>query len=149
MHEILGIAIVILLLIHIFLNWNWVKQITRNFKKVNIKVKVMYIVNICIMSIYLGAIMFGIIISNELFRFKTSSNIYLILIHMLLGRLAIIIMFIHIGMHYDKIFINIKRKKYKYLLYSIYIIIAVLVSIYSVYKLTHSYKWMYMFGNMG
>ena len=30
-HEILGISMAILLIIHIFLNWNWVKQITKNF----------------------------------------------------------------------------------------------------------------------
>ena len=52
-HEILGISMAILLIIHIFLNWNWVKQITKNFKKV--------------------------------------------------------IMFIHIGMHLDRMFIKVKN----------------------------------------
>lgn len=145
-HEILGIWVAILLIIHIFLNWNWVKQITKNFKKVNKKTKIMYIVNIFTMIIYLGSIVFGIIISNELFRFKTSSNIYLVITHILLGRLTIIVMFIHIGMHLDRMFIKVKSKKLKRFLYCIYIIIAILVSIYSIYTLTNSYQWMYMFG---
>ena len=145
-HEILGISMAILLIIHIFLNWNWVKQITKNFKKVNKKTKIMYIVNIFTMIIYFGSIIFGIIISNELFRFKTSSNIYLAITHILLGRLSIIVMFIHIGMHLDRMFIKVKSKKLKRFLYCIYIIIAILVSIYSIYTLTHSYQWMYMFG---
>ena len=147
-HEILGISMAILLIIHIFLNWNWVKQITKNFKKVNKKTKIMYIINIFTMIIYFGAIIFGIIISNELFRFKMSSNIYLVITHILFGRLSIIIMFIYIGMHLDRMFIKVKGKKLKRFLYCIYIIIAILVSIYSIYTLTNSYQWMYMFGNV-
>ena len=38
-HEILGIAMVILLLIHIVANWNWVKSVTKNIKKVKNKRK--------------------------------------------------------------------------------------------------------------
>lgn len=148
-HEILGISMAILLTIHIFLNWNWVKQITINFKKVNKKTKIMYIVNIFTMIIYFGSIIFGIIISNELFRFKTSINIYLVIIHILFGRVSIIVMFIHIGVNLDRMFIKIKNKKIKGFLYCIYIIIAVLVSIYSIYTLIHSYQWMYMFGSIG
>ena len=145
-HEILGISMAILLVIHIFLNWNWVKQVTKNLKKINKKTKAMYVVNIFTMLIYFGAIIFGIIISNELFRFKTSSNIYLLITHLILGRLSIIVMFMHIGMHLDRMFIKVKSKKIKGFLYCIYIIIVVLVSIYSIYTLTHSYQWIYMLG---
>ena len=112
-HEILGIFMAILLLIHIFLNWNWIKQITKNFKKVSKKTKIMYIVNIFTMIIYLGSIIFGIIISNELFRLKTNSNIYLVITHILFGRLSLIVMFIHIGMHLDRMLIKIKNKELK------------------------------------
>ena len=68
------------------------------------------------------------------------------LTHEILGKLAIIVMFIHIGMHLDRMFIKIKSKKIKEFLYCIYIIMAGLVSIYSIYTLTHSYQLMYMFG---
>ena len=103
-HEILGIFMAILLLIHIFLNWNWIKQITKNFKKVSKKTKIMYIVNIFTMIIYLGSI---------LFRLKTNSNIYLVITHILFGRLSLIVMFIHIGMHLDRMLIKIKNKELK------------------------------------
>ena len=33
MHEILGIALAILIIIHILLNFKWIKQVTKNFKK--------------------------------------------------------------------------------------------------------------------
>ena len=145
-HEIFGIAMAILLLVHIVLNWNWVKNITKNFKKVNKKTKLMYVVNLLTAIIYLGAIIFGVIISNELFKFKTASNYKLILTHIIFGRLAIIIMFLHIGMHLSMGFKKIKNKAIKIVLYAIYTIIAIVLSVYSIYVLTHNFWWMMNFG---
>ena len=36
-HEIFGITISILILIHMILNIKWIKQVIKNFKKVNLK----------------------------------------------------------------------------------------------------------------
>ena len=140
-HEVLGILIFVLLIFHVIFNFNWIKSVTKNFKKVNIKTKIMYIINIGILVIYLCAIIFGIAISNELFNFKNSNNIYIVILHFLFGRLAIVMMSVHLGMHLDRILI-----KLKFCIISIYIIIVILVFIYSIYKLTHSYQWMFMFG---
>ena len=145
-HEILGISMAILLLIHIVTNWNWVKNVTKNFKKVNKKAKLMYVVNILTMIIYFGAILFGIIISHELFKFETSSNYKFVLTHVIFGRLAIIVMLMHIGMHLNRIFKNVKNKNIKYVLYIIYILVSVLISTYSIYTLTHSFQWVMVFG---
>ncbi len=104
MHEILGIALAILIIIHILLNFKWIKQVTKNFKKTNTKTKIMYIIDILIMIIYLRAIICGILIANEVFNFHMSSSLGLVLTHLILGRLAIITMFIHLGLHLDRIF---------------------------------------------
>ena len=145
-HEILGIAMVILLLIHIVTNWNWIKNVTKNFKKVNKKTKLMYFINLITMLIYFCAILFGIIISHELFKFETSSNYKFVITHIIFGRLAIIVMFLHIGMHLDIIFKRVKNKNIKTILYLIYIIIAIFISSYSIYLLTHSFAWTMVFG---
>lgn len=145
-HEILGITMAILLLIHIVTNWNWIKSVTKNFKKVNKKTKVMYIVNLLTMIVYFGAIFFGIIISHELFKFETSSNYKFVITHIIFGRLAIVVMFLHVGMHLDKIFSKVKNKKIKIILYIIYAIISIALSIYSIYTLTHSFQWVMVFG---
>ena len=145
-HEILGIAMVILLLVHIVANWNWVKSVTKNFKKVNKKTKAMYITNALTMIIYCMAIVFGIIISHELFKFETSSNYKLVITHIILGRLAIVIMLLHLGVNLDIIFKKVKSKKIKKVIYIIYIIIAILISYYSIYTLIHSFQWMMAFG---
>lgn len=145
-HEILGITMGILILIHIVSNWNWVKNVTKNFKKINKKTKLMYFVNLITMIIYFGAMLFGIAISHELFRFEASSNYKLVITHIIFGRLAIIAMFLHIGIHLDRIFNKIKNKKIKMILYIIYIIMAILSSLYSIYTLTHSFQWVMVFG---
>lgn len=145
-HEILGTIIAILVIIHIALNFKWVKQVTKNFKTVNMKTRVMYIVDIFIMLIYLGAIICGILISNNVFNFKMSSNLVIVLSHLILGRLAIIIMFVHLGLHLDRILAKIKSKKIKNTVYIIYTIIVLMVAIYFIYTLTHSFQWLYAFG---
>lgn len=105
-HEILGITILFLILIHIALHWKWIKQITKHFKEVNTKTKLMYIVDIFLMIIYFAAIILGISISSELLKLKTASNFILIITHIILGRLSIIVMIVHIGLHITK-----KRRK--------------------------------------
>ena len=145
-HEILGITMGILLLIHIVTNWNWIKNVTKNLKKVNIKTKIMYIVNILTMIIYFSSMIFGVTISHELFKFETSSNASLVITHIIFGRLAIIIMLIHIGMHLDRIFKNVKNKNIKVILYIIYVLLSIGISMYSIYTLTHSFQWMMIFG---
>lgn len=145
-HEVLGISMGILIIIHIITNWNWIKNVSKNFSKVNKKTKVMYIINILTMIVYLGAVIFGIMISREIFKLKTNSNYNFIVTHNICGRLAIIVMFIHVGMHLDIIFNKIENRKVKYAIYILYIIIAILLSGYSIFKLTHSFAWAMVFG---
>lgn len=147
MHEILGITLAILIVIHILLNFKWIKQVTKNFKKTNAKTKIMYIVDILIMIIYLGAIICGILIANETFNFHMSSSLGLVLTHLALGRLAIITMFIHLGLHLDRILKNVENKKLKKSIYIVYTFIVIGIEIYFIYTLTHSFQWMYAFGN--
>ena len=146
MHEIFGTAMAILIIIHIILNFKWIRQVTKNFKKTNTKTKIMYIVDIFIMIIYLGAIICGILIANEIFNFHMSSSLGLVLTHLILGRLAIITMFIHLGLHLDRIFKKIKNEKLRKLIYVVYIFIVVGIAIYFIYTLTHSFQWLYAFG---
>lgn len=127
------------------LNFKWIKQITKNLRKVNLKTKVMYIVDIFTMLVYVGAIICGIMISDKIFNFHMGSNLYIVLSHLIFGRLAIIIMFIHLGMQLDTIFQKIKCLKIKRVIYIIYTIIVLIIAIYLIYTLTHSFQWLYAF----
>lgn len=85
-HEILGITLGILIIIHVLLNFKWIKQVTKNLKKV--KTKIMYMIDILIMLIYLGAIICGILISDKIFNFKMSSNLYIVISHLILWKIS-------------------------------------------------------------
>lgn len=85
-HEILGITLSILIIIHVLLNLKWIKQVTKNLKKVNTKTKIMYIIDILTMLIYAGAIICGILISDKIFNFKMSSNLYIVISHLILRK---------------------------------------------------------------
>lgn len=79
-------------------------------------------------------------------------------------------MFIHFGLHLDRMFAKIrtsptntikdrvwvpenlvtnviKSEKLKRVIYTIYIIIVLLIAMYFLYTLTHSFQWLYAFGN--
>lgn len=87
-HEILGITLGILIIIHVLLNFKWIKQVTKNLKKVKPKTKIMYVIDIFIMLIYLGAIICGILISDQIFDFKMSSNLYIVISHLILRKIS-------------------------------------------------------------
>lgn len=145
-HEILGMLLGILILIHIVLNFKWIKQVTKNFKSTNTKTKIMYAIDIFTMVIYFGAIICGMLISHEIFNSSLRTNVYMMLAHITFGRLAVIIMFIHLGMHLDRMLAKIKSKSIKRTIYILYIIISLSVAIYSIYALTNSFQWIYVFG---
>ena len=107
----------------------------------------MYIIDNLIMLIYLVTIICGILIANEVFNFHMSSSLGLVLTHLILGRLAIITMFIHLGLHLDRIFKKVKNEKFKKAIYIIYIFIVIGITVYFIYTLTHSFQWLYAFGN--
>ena len=69
-HEVLGIIIVILIVIHLIINRKWIVSITKNLKKTRNNIKFLYIVDILTFLFFLGTIIFGILISNQLFNFK-------------------------------------------------------------------------------
>lgn len=87
-HEILGITLGILIIIHVILNVKWIKQVTKNLKKINTKTKIMYVIDILIMLIYLGAIICGILISDKIFNFKMSSNLYIVISHLIFRKIS-------------------------------------------------------------
>lgn len=87
-HEILGIILEILIIIHLILNFKWIKQVTKNLKKVNTKTKIMYVIDILIMLVYLGAIICGILISDKIFNFKMSSNLYIVISHLIFRKIS-------------------------------------------------------------
>ena len=141
-HEILGITICVLIILHLILNRKWIANVTKNITKTKNNIKLLYFVDLLTFISYLGAILFGILISNQLFDFNTNGNVYFMLLHHVFGRCAIIMMAIHLGLHLKTI-INkfIKNETIKEIIYIVYIAITAFLALYLIYTLSNSYVW--------
>lgn len=141
-HEIFGIVISVLIVIHLILNFRWIKNITKNIKKVKNQTRLLYFVDILTFFSYLVTIVIGILISISIFNFSTSYNPYLMLMHHITGRLSLSLMLLHLGLHLNRIISKItKNETIKGIIYIIYITIGILITMYLIYTLVRSYVW--------
>lgn len=142
LHEILGITICVLVILHLILNRKWIANVTKNITKTKNNIKILYIVDILTFISYLGAILFGILISNQIFDFNTNGNFYLMLLHHVFGRFAIVMMVIHLGFHLKTITNKLtKNETIKGIIYIAYIVITATFTLYLIYTLSNSYVW--------
>lgn len=141
-HEIFGIVISILIVIHLILNFRWIKNITKNIRKVKNRTRLLYFVDVLTFFSYLVTIVIGVLISISIFNFRASYNPYLMLTHHITGRLSLSLMLIHLGFHLIRIISKItKNETIKGIIYIIYITIGILITMYLIYTLVRSYVW--------
>lgn len=114
LHEILGIIVLFLFLFHKILNFKWIKSITINlFKKgIKTKTKIMYVVDIMLLILVILNVVTGILISTHILTniaandIGTTSNW-----HHFFAYWLVIVLLIHIGLHWEFIRNTIKIKK--------------------------------------
>lgn len=141
-HEIFGIITSFLIILHLVLNFKWIRNITKNFKKVKSKTRFLFIVDALTFFFYFITIVIGILISISIFNFKTSYNPYLMLIHHITGRLSLSLMLVHLGFHFNRIIVKLaKTETVKGIIYIIYIMICIIIVMYLFYSLVRSYVW--------
>lgn len=139
-HEVLGLSLALLFSIHMILNFRWPIQIIKNFKKVKVKSRLMFIIDVAIFISYTITIITGTMIGNEIFRLNLSS-LTSMLTHIVTRRLSAILMFIHIGFHLDRIISKIASKKIQKIIYIIYIASTITLASFLSYTLFNSYIW--------
>lgn len=141
-HEIFGMIIILLIVFHLILNFKWIKNITKNLAGVKSKTKIVYIVDALTFLSYFVTIVIGVLISISIFNFKTSYNPYLMLIHHIIGRLSLTLMLVHLGFHLNRMITKItKNEIVKGIIYIIYIMLSILITMYLLYTLVRSYVW--------
>jgi len=112
-HEILGITVFILFIIHKLFNFTWIKVITKNMftkVKVNRKVKVRYIIDLLLFISVFMVILSGIFISQVLFFNLFEYNCVWSDIHHFFAALSFVLIVIHTLLHYKEIKSIIKNK---------------------------------------
>ncbi|MDV3427321.1 MAG: DUF4405 domain-containing protein [Bacillota bacterium] len=112
-HEIAGLTLGMAFIIHILINFKWVKKITIKFfnSKIKLKTRIGYIVDLLLlidMALIIGT---GISISKVLFSgiFKSAGNQSL---HISLSYIALMLIGIHVGLHWDWV-MNVFKNTFK------------------------------------
>lgn len=102
-HEIAGLLIFFVFLLHIFLNWRWVCQVTKHFfkKNMSMRTRIGWILNLGLLVCFVIIILSGIFMSRVLFHFSIDGNWRLP--HYFCSALALIFVGIHLGLHFSMI----------------------------------------------
>lgn len=109
-HEVIGVIMFVLFIIHHILNINWAKSLFKG-KQTLIRIFQNIIVFLVLIS-FIGSVVSGIIISRHLFVFLSFKHIALAnRLHMLSAYWGFVFMSLHLGMHFNTISLMIKKKK--------------------------------------
>lgn len=100
-HEIGGLAVIGAFVIHKLLNWDWIRSVTVKLfsKKVLMRTRVMYALDVCLLVLFLLIGISGVFISKIVFGmgggqvFKT--------VHYCASAVAIALVGVHLGLHYS------------------------------------------------
>lgn len=109
-HEIGGLALIGLFLIHHLVNAKWIGAVTRRLfaKDTPGLVRARYIVDAMLLLAFLAVGVTGVLISKVVFSLHVAGNFKTL--HYFASALAILLMGIHLGLHTDYIFGKLLRK---------------------------------------
>lgn len=111
-HEILGITIFIIFIIHKVMNINWIKAISKNIfnKNIKTKTKIMYWIDIILLISIITNIITGILISKYILTGITVKDITITTkFHHIISFISLSLIAIHISFHLKNITTKIKK----------------------------------------
>lgn len=111
-HEVAGLVIGGAFLIHLVLNFKWIKQVTLKIfsSKMNFRIKLGYIINVLLLLCFIIIIISGILSSKAIFpNLRINSSMNFQMIHVAIAYIALILVGIHIGLHWNWV-INVFKK---------------------------------------
>lgn len=114
-HEILGIGILVLFIIHNILNYKWIAAVYTNFftDKVKGKAKFMFVLNVLLFVFTSFTVISGILISQSLFpEISLSDTSVWSPLHHFAAYSSLVLISVHLGLHWSMI-INFFKKVLK------------------------------------
>lgn len=134
-HELVGIALFILVIVHLILNSAYIKNILK--KKYDLKSILMLITNILLIIFFLLTSIFGMLSSKETLTFMNIHNLSINKLHKMFAYISLIIVGIHLGINFNAMFGKItKMIKNKIINIGLGLII-ICIGIYSFIKLDY------------
>lgn len=155
-HEIAGLAIGLAILVHILLNWKWVKNVSLSIfnKKLALKIRIGYILNILLLLDMAVIIISGILISKVLFpTFRMQSSFFNQGTHIAASYIALALIGIHLGLHWNWVMnvfkklikINVENKITGYIA-KVTVAVVLVFGIYSMITVNYISNTMQIFG---
>ncbi len=123
-HELIGITLLILVIINLILNKNYILNIFE--AKYNAKNTIMLIINALLICSFILTSTFGILSSEETLTFLNIHNLNIIKLHKILGYLSLIIVGAHLGINFNAMFGKITKLIKNNIVNSLEIIIIIL-----------------------
>ena len=146
LHEIFGITLLGLFIIHNVLNINFYKTLFKG--KYNVQRLITTIIDLLFLLCMLFTIILGIPISDKVFKFLgLNGNMTMRKLHTIFGYWGLIILAIHLGLHLKMIFARLKsRIKEKKILKIIIFIIQIIIIIYGIKAMIDTNLVSYLIG---
>lgn len=128
-HEVFGVLLLILFIIHLILNKSYIKNIPKGEYKN--KRTIMLFINIGFFITFLLSVLFGLLISQELFKFLNVHNYGITKLHKIISYISILLLGLHLGINFNSLFGKLEKIiKHKIIKY----IISILIIGYGIYS---------------
>ena len=144
-HEIFGVAMFALYILHHILNFGWIKSVFKG--KYPPKRIVGTIINATMLMCMLGLMYSSIVISKHVFNFvNIGGAMFARTVHMLCAYWGLVLMSVHLGMHISQMAVRMKLKN-KAMVWALRIIFGVIGAV-GVYEFISLKFTDYMFGKV-
>jgi hypothetical protein len=151
-HEIAGLAVGLAFILHMLLNWRWIKQVTLELfsNKIPGKTKFGYILNVLLLLVMGYVVVSGVLVSKYLFpNLRFGNEMFLKSTHISLSYFTLLLLGIHLGLHWDWVMkmckrmfgITQNRNVFGYVA-KVAVVLVLLLGVYNVYSTNY-------FGRLG
>lgn len=131
-HELFGILLLVLMLLHLYLNRIYLKNIFKG--KYNSKRLIMAAVNLSFVIVFSLSLIFGILSSEDILGFLNLRNSSIIKFHKIFSYLSVVLVGLHLGLNLNVMLINLQNLIKKRLILEIFKLIIIVYGIYSFFK---------------
>lgn len=145
LHEILGICLFIIFIIHKIINFKWVKSVGKNILNKNMKnkSKMMFFLDLILFIFVTLNITTGILVSKFILVSITVNNIETVtILHKFFAWWSLILISIHIGLHWENV-VNCFERKFKSLkenkiLQILFILLYIAITIIGIWSISRT-----------
>lgn len=113
-HELLGIGIFFLFVLHKLLNLKWIKAVTRNLFRKSLKprTRLLYSLDVLLLILATANVVTGVLVSTRVLAFISAKDIYVTsLLHHFLAYSLMLVLAIHVALHWAMIRGGMKLRK--------------------------------------